>query len=184
MKTYSKYNFHRNTFCVFKEVTTAEIEGLKTNFVSKSGSSYIFTAKGVYRTSNHWGRAANCKWRLQSHNLEESSRTKVGYANWNEFHPIDEITKLYYIEVDLEEKTAQYLHKSSASGKTYYLRTATETTKRVKEIRSLLANPKKLEYWEVALDFDTLLSRVIHQMIATDATLLQIKHTITVVYEK
>lgn len=143
--------------------------------MSKSGSSYIFTAKGVYRTSNHWGRAANCKWRLQSHNLEDSSRTKVGFANWNEFHPIDEISKLYFIEVDVDEKTVQYFHKNLAETNNKYLRNATDTTKRVKEIRSLIANPKKLEYWEVAIDFEALCFLVINQMIATDASLLQIK---------
>ncbi len=178
MKTYNKNNFHKHTFCIFTEVSATEILNLKLNYISKSGSEYCFTEKGVYRKSNHWGRAANCKWRLQSNNLDENSRVKVGYANWNEFYPIDEITKLYFIKVDFDKKIAHYFHKNLSENNEDYLRNATETTKRIKEIRNLLSNPKKIDYWEVKEDFESILIKVINLMITTDHNLLQIKHKI------
>ena len=175
MKIYNKTNFHKHTFCIFTEVSATEIEDLKLSYISKSGSEYSFTEQGVYRKSNHWGRAANCKWRLQSRDLNETSRVKVGFANWTEFHSINETEKLYFIKVDFDKKTAQYFHKNTSQSQDNFLRNAAETTKRVKEIRSLLANPKKLEYWEVNEDFELLLINVINLMITTDYNLLQIK---------
>jgi len=178
MKIYNKNNFHKHTFCIFKEVDSSEIEHLKTNFISKSGSSYLFTEEGVYRKSNHWGRAANCKWRLES-NLSEASRTKIGFAKWNEFHPINEIEKLYFIEVDFCAKEVQYHHKNSSNRTDLFLRNATETTKRVREIRQLYKNDKKLHHWETTLDFDRLLYFVVGFLVTTDLKLLEIKQKIS-----
>ena len=79
-KTYNKTNFHKHTFCIFKEVDFETIQNLKPNYKSKSGSSYFFTDQGVYRLSNHWGRAANCKWRLEissKSQITNSNRTKL-----------------------------------------------------------------------------------------------------------
>lgn len=175
MKIYNKTNFHKHTFCIFKEVLPIEIADLKVNFESKSGTSYYFTERGVYRKSNHWGRAANCKWRLHTI-VVNSSRTKVGYAEWKHFHPINEVDKLYYIEVDFTSKTVQYYHKGVATEDNLHLRNASATTKRVKEIRDLLANDKKLKYWDCAGNFDQLLKHVILLLISTDFTFLQIKN--------
>lgn len=177
MKSYNKYNFHKYTFCIFNEVPEAEIEDLTMNYVSKSGSSYIFTNEGVYRTSNHWGRAANCKWRLQT-NLSETSRTKIGFAKWSHFHSINEVEKLYYIEVNFTEKTVQYNHKDISKDENLYLRNVTETAKRVKEIRNLFENDKKLQYWETTLEFEDLLKNVIGNLVQTDLNLLEIKNLI------
>ena len=175
MKIYNKYNFHKYTFCIFNEVSAAEISDLKTNFVSKSGSSYLFTEEGVYRKSNHWGRAANCKWRLQSNSSESDSRIKIGFAKWAYFHPINEIEKLYYIEVNFDEKKVQYNHKANAEQANLFLRTASATTKRVKEIRELYVNDKKLTYWNYDDDFEELLKKVVGYLVNSDLTLLQIK---------
>lgn len=175
MKIYNKTNFHKHTFCIFKEVPPIEIADLDVNFESKSGSSYYFAETGVYRKSNHWGRAANCKWRLQIIG-DNTSRTKIGFAPWNHFHPINEVDKLYYIEVDFASKSVQYNHKNIAVESNVYLRNAAATTKRVKEIRALLANDKKLKYWDVEDNFDQLLHRVIHLLLTTDFTLLEIKN--------
>ena len=178
MKIYTKYNFHKYTFCLFKEVSSAEIVHLKTSFTSKSGSSYLFTEEGVYRKSNHWGRAANCKWRLQSTISESTSRTRIGFAKWTEFQPINEIEKLYYIEVDFNENKVQYNHKSNSADATVYLRNATNAEKRVKEIRRLFENNKKLQYWESSLTFEELLKVVVTHLINTELTLLEIKNLI------
>ena len=178
MKTFTKYNFHKYTFCIFNQVNASEIEHLKMSFVSKSGSSYIFTSEGVYRKSDHWGRAANCKWRLQT-NSTDTSRTKIGFAKWSHFHAINEFEKLYYIDVNFAEKTVQYNHKDISQDANLYLRNAIETAKRVKEIRSLFENDKKLRYWETHLAFEDLLENVVRNLVQTDLNLLEIKNLIS-----
>jgi len=102
-KTYNKNNFHSHTFCIFQEVGLEELQNLSLNYKSKSGSCYYFTKTGVYRLSNHWGRAANCKWRLinDKDNIN-SNRTKLGYANWSDFYPDNDYEKLYFIKVDYD----------------------------------------------------------------------------------
>jgi hypothetical protein len=177
MKIYNKTNFHKHTFCVFNEVTASEIENLKVNYTSKSGSYYLFTEEGVFRKSNHWGRAANCKWRLSTA-YENPSRTKIGFAKWNCFYPINEIEKLYYIDVNFEEKKVQYNHKNTSDEPNLFLRNATETAKRVKEIRHLFLNDKKLHYWETNLTFNELFKLVIRHLIDTNLNLLEIKKAI------
>jgi hypothetical protein len=57
-------NSFKNTFCVFHEVLPDQIENLKLQYDSKSGSKYFYSKEGMYRWSNHWGRLANSKWRL------------------------------------------------------------------------------------------------------------------------
>lgn len=175
MKIYTKYNFHKYTFCIFNEVCTSEIDLLKPNYTSKSGSSYFFTEQGVYRKSDHWGRAANCKWRLQSKCIENNGRTKIGFAQWTEFHAINETDKLYFIQVNYAEKCVQYVHKNSTAQSNLYLRNAAETAKRVKEIRHLIENKRKLTYWNYEDTWEILLTKVIEMMVETDLTILQIK---------
>lgn len=96
-KIYNKTNFHQHTFCVFQEVLLVEIQNLNPNYKSKSGSSYYFLEMGVFRLSNHWGRAANCKWRLESNTTQSTNRTRLGFANWTSFHNDNDIEKLYFI---------------------------------------------------------------------------------------
>lgn len=173
-KTYNKTNFHRHTFCIFKEVNWNELVSLKPNYTSKSGSSYYFTLDGVYRVSNHWGRAANCKWRLQALENVSSDRTRAGYANWTEFHPDNDIQKLYFIEVDFDSESVNYNHIGNNSEGKSMLRTASETTKRIKQIRQLL----KSDDWSKHLDFEDLENarkQIIQELISTDRSLQEIK---------
>lgn len=174
MKLYNKYNFHKFTFCIFTEVISSEIAHLKTNFTSKSGSSYIFTEEGVYRKSNHWGRAANCKWRLQSINSDATSRIRIGFAKWTEFQSINEIEKLYYIEVNFDENKVQYNHKNNSTKTTLYLRNATDTSKRVKQIRHFLTEDTSLDYM-VSDNKEELKKEITAQLVETDKSFIQIK---------
>lgn len=173
-KTYNSTNFHKHTFCIFREVSLEQLKGLKPNYTSKSGSSYYFTAEGVYRVSNHWGRAANCKWRLQALENVSSDRTRAGYADWIEFHPDNDVQKLYFIEVDFDSNAVNYNHIGNNSNVGPILRTATETTKRIKQIRLLL----KSDDWAKHLDYENLedaRKQIIGELIATDKTLQEIK---------
>lgn len=126
------------------------IADLKLSYKSKSGSSYYFTKNGVYRLSNHWGRAANCKWRLQVNSKTQSSnsnRTKLGFAKWTDFYPDNDLEKLYFIEVDFENKTVNFFHKQSEHySENKVLRTASETTKLIQQIRMLLEENAWMKY--------------------------------------
>lgn len=174
MKTYNKTNFHKHTFCVFQEVTFESINDLKPNFISKSGSSYYFTEKGVYRHSNHWGRAANCKWRLVSNGISKD-RSKVGYANWCDFYSDNDQEKLYFIEVDYNNQSAQFNHyKSDKFTKDKVLRTAAETTKLIKQIRVLLEETAWAKYLKHE-SIEVLRKEIIEQLITTNHTLQEIK---------
>jgi len=140
LKTYNKTNFHKYTFCIFNEVGTDAIKDLKLNFKSKSGSSYYFVEKGVYRLSNHWGRAANCKWRLVNDNSNDSiknERTKLGFAAWSAFYADNDFEKLYFIEIDSDNQV-HYFHKNGSNYTNQILRTSSETAKLIKQIRNLV----------------------------------------------
>ncbi|WP_309640506.1 hypothetical protein [Flavobacterium sp.] len=174
IKTYNRTNFHRHTFCVFQKVDLETIENKKPDYKSKSGSSYYFTDDGVYRLSNHWGRAANCKWRLAGMNVSNASRTKVGFALWNSFYSDNDSEKHYFIAVDYETKTVQYQHKDSTDFKAIFmLRTASETTKIIKEIRNLFTNDSWAKHFEMPID--VLRNTIIEQLITTNEPLIEIK---------
>ncbi|WP_313806950.1 hypothetical protein [Flavobacterium sp.] len=174
-KTYTKYNFHKHTFCVFKEVSATEIESLKPNHTSKSGSSYYFTEEGVYRVSNHWGRAANCRWRLASDDKAVNQRTKIGYANWTDFHPNNEQENLFYIEWNKTTNEVTFQHKNNPKyqGKEM-LRNASATSKTIKTIHEILST----ESWAKHLTFDTmeeLRKDIVEQLITTHESFIDIK---------
>jgi len=170
-ETFNRNNFHRNTFCIFNEVDSNAIENLALGYKSKSGSSYFFTETGVYRLSNHWGRAANCKWRLQS-GAKSVNRTKLGFAPWTAFHRDNDAEKLYYIERN--QDGVHFQHKDNGNYNAELLRTATETTKRIRQIRNLLENDSWTKYYPTE-NPEILKQKVITQMIATDQTLQKIK---------
>jgi len=171
-------NSFKKTFCAFKEVLSNEIEGLKKQFESKAGSSYYYTEAGMYRVSNHWGRLANSKWRLIAREPETESKTKIGFAKWEEFYPDNAEEKLYYIKADFEKNLANYEHKNNPEydGKPV-LRTSFETTKRLKQIRNL----QQLTSWAKHFDYDDideLRKQIITELIFTEKTLEQIKREI------
>lgn len=172
-KIYNRSNFHRHTFCVFHEKDFQEVQNLKPDYQSSSGSAYYFTDQGVYRLSNHWGRAANCKWRLQISGENKISRTRLGFAQWEWFYPDNDTEKLYFITVD-EDQNVHYQHKASPDFKEdYQLRTASETTKVIKEIRHLLTTDAWAKYFDEPID--SLRKKIIDQLITTNQPLIDIK---------
>ncbi|ESU28478.1 hypothetical protein FLJC2902T_18450 [Flavobacterium limnosediminis JC2902] len=177
-KTYNKTNFHKHTFCIYREVPLAEIDGLKLGYTSKSGSSYYFTEKGLFRVSNHWGRAANCRWRLLPLAEGTSSRTKVGYADWTDFYPNNDHEKLFYIEVNWEKTEVSFQHQANPDYKgNAQLRNAAETAKVIRQINEVITT----ENWAKYLKFDsiiTLRKEVIQQLITSNESFLDIKRKI------
>jgi hypothetical protein len=168
----------KNTFCVFQEVPLERIEGMPIQYDSKAGSQYFYTEEGMYRLSNHWGRLANSKWRLVPIEPETISKTKLGFAAWSEFHPDNAEEELYYLEADFVNKTVNYQHKNNPNyDKKALLRTSFETTKKIKQIRNLLALTSWAKYFEYD-DLDALRQEIINQLIYTNKTLEEIKRAL------
>jgi len=179
-KSYTRTNFHRHTFCVFQEVALDTVSNCTIDYKSKSGSQYYFTEAGVYRLSNHWGRAANCKWRLQSSFPANTSRTKVGYANWSSFHADNDHEKLYFIQVNWDSQTVNYLHKDSPEYQDrFLLRTASETTVLIKNIRHLLTTDGWAKHYQTNSISD-LGKQIIEKLITSNQSLAEIKREILV----
>jgi hypothetical protein len=165
----------KNTFCIFQEVKMESIEKLQLQYESKSGSCYYYSKNGMFRLSNHWGRLANSKWRLEPLEPETESKTKLGFAAWNDFHPDNAIDELYYIEANFELQTANYQHKNNPNqDKKAILRTSFETTKRLKQIRNLFNLTSWAKYFDYE-DLDLLRKEIINELIYTNKILDEIK---------
>lgn len=177
-KTYNKTNFHKYTFCIFKEVAIDAIQDLKLNYKSKSGSCYYFVEKGVYRLSNHWSRVAHCKWRLVKNSdfeVSNSNRTKLGYANWSDFYSDNDLDKIYFLEADYESKSVHFYHKQSSNySSDKVLRTSSETTKLIKQIRTLFEETAWAKYLK-ADAIDVLRKEIIEEMISTNKSFQEIR---------
>ena len=82
MKTYNQSNFFKHTFCEFQEIDRFEFPE-DTNYKSKSKSMYFYTDEGVYRKSNHWGRVANCRWKLVTDSKYKNQKIAlIGCGYW------------------------------------------------------------------------------------------------------
>ena len=176
MAIYNRSNFHKNTYCIFNEVNSSEIPAL-SHYRSKSGSEYYFTEEGVFRTSNHWGRAAKCKWALIP-NGHSTSRIKTGFAKWTAFHEDNDFEKLYFISADESLEKISFCHKDESPDKGCpFLRTAGETTKRIREIRNLSKNLNWLDYYKEN-ERSNILKKVVETLIETDIPLNHIRRNI------
>ncbi|MFV8376810.1 hypothetical protein [Flavobacterium sp. LB1P62] len=178
-------NSFKKTFCVFDEVYLDCIIGLEIQYDSKSGSKYYYTKVGMYRLSNHWGRLANSKWRLEPLEPEivdteyrNKSKTKLGFAPWTNFYPDNAVEELYYLEANYIKNTVNYQHKNNPKyDNKAILRTSFETTKRIKQIRNLF----NLTSWAKYFDYDDLnilRQKIINELIFTNKTLEVIKKEI------
>ena len=171
-------NSFKNTFCVFHEESLDSLKGLSVQYQSKSGSSYYYTILGMYRLSNHWGRLANSKWRLEPLEPETESKIKLGFALWTSFYPDNAIEELYYLEANYEKRTVNYQHKKNPNyDNKAILRTSFETTKKIKQIRNLLSLTSWAKYFDYD-DLDVLRQKIINELIFTNKSLEEIKREI------
>lgn len=168
-------NSFKNTFCVFHEASLDSINGLELQYDSKSGSKYYYTKVGMYRLSNHWGRLANSKWRLEPLEPEIDSKIKLGFAPWINFYPDNTLEELYYLEANYLKKTVNYQHRNNPSyDKKAILRTSFETTKRIKQVRNLFNLTSWAKYFDYD-DLDFLRKKIIDELIFTNKSLEEIK---------
>lgn len=184
LKKYNKTNFHKHTFCEFIEVDTNVIPNIEWHYKSKSGSGYCFTEEGVYRISNHWGRAANCRWRLISNSRANSSskinniQNRIGYAKWTDFYPNNETENFFYVDLNFDTKEVTFQHKYNPNydGKSV-LRNAPETAKVIRQIKEILES----DTWAKYLDFDDLeelRKEIILKLIQTSTSFAEIKRSL------
>lgn len=174
-KTYNKLNFHSYTFCIWKEVRFAEISDLKINYKSQSGSEYIFTTQGLYRISNHWGRVANCHWRLIPLAQYKNQNTIVGFANWTDFYSNDDTSKLFFIKVNFETQDVNFYHKLSAdTQEKVILRNAKETAKTIQTIKKVLTETDWAKYLQFQ-DLEALRKEIVNELVNTEKSFLELK---------
>jgi len=175
MKRYHKHNFFKHTYCVFKGADFEAIQGKTANYKSKSGSHYFYTSVGVYRLSNHWGRAANCRWRLENGKEDRVEGAKLGFAEWTSFYSDTSGGELYFISVNFETNKAQYHHKLSRENcQNSLVKTAGYTLKRMREIKDILEQDGWLKYMD-SEDVLTLRREIVLQLMQTNKTLREIK---------
>jgi hypothetical protein len=141
------------------------------HFKSKAGSKYSYTEEGVYRFSNHWGRVADCRWRLLSDEKLKNQNYYLGFAKWTDFFALNETEKQFYISVDFENSSVEFHHKGANDNVfVFFAKTA---QKKVAEIRKLLTDHKWANYFDE--DIDVLREKVITAYITSNKTLQEIK---------
>ncbi len=150
MNNYNKFNFHKHTFCLFQQVEDTAVADLKLGYKSASGSAYFFTELGVYRKSNHWGRAANCRWRLITNADYKNQTVIVGFAKWTDFYPNNDTEKLFFIEINEAKNEVHFNHKNHPNYSHQIVRNASDTAKRIKEIKNVLQTTS----WSKHIIFD------------------------------
>lgn len=168
---YRNKSLMKNTFCIFNEVDSKIITAKKSDYTSASKSQYFFTEDGVFRYSDHWGRTANSKWRLVPMD-EKNRKFKTGFALWTDFHKDNDFNKLYFIEVDFELNAVYFNHKNNLkTSNKAILRTTSETTKIIRQIRNLLQN----DAWTKYFYQKDIKQRIVMDLIHSDETLVNIK---------
>ena len=174
-KVFTKINFHSHTFCIWEEVPFSEIKELKVSYTSQSGSQYIFTKEGLYRISNHWGRVANCHWRLVPITQFKNQNTTVAFAKWTDFYSNNDAAKLFFIQVNNETNEVNFYHKeTSESSENLVFRNAKETAKTIKTIKQVLTEIDWAKYLNYS-NLDILRKEVVNELVNTNKSFLEIK---------
>ena len=149
LKTYNKTNFFKHTYCEFLEVSNFEMPE-RNYFKSKSNSLYYFTEDGVYRKSNHWGRVASCRLRLNTKSVYKNQQTILAFAKWEDFYHLNEKEKLFYISINFETKKIKI--KVSTTDKALFLFTLSDAQKREKEIKHVFKEVKWAKHFDQSIE--------------------------------
>ncbi|WP_291138950.1 hypothetical protein [Flavobacterium sp. UBA7663] len=159
------------------EVDISSIPSIEWHYISKSGSGYYFTDEGVYRISNHWGRAANCRWRLisSSNSKINNSQIRTGFAKWTDFYPNNETENFFYVEVNFDTSEVNFQHKNNPKyDEKAVLRNASETAKVIRQIKEILESDAWAKHLDVE-DLEVLRKEIIWKLITTNTSLQTIK---------
>lgn len=171
--TFHKYNFFRFTYCEFEKQPKEFFKDKSAHYQSKSGSLYFYTDKGVYRYSNHWGRVANCRWKIKEVEEYKSQNYYIGFAKWTDFYLLNDVDKVFYIEVNFSLKQAKINRLGQDENTNVFLMTSEFAHKRLKQIQILFKEYKWATYFDE--DIAVLRTRLINNLIATTKTMQQLK---------
>lgn len=176
LKSYHSFNFFKHTYCEFNMVSEDLFLENKEHFKSKSGSLYYYTKEGVYRYSNHWGRVANCRWRISGIEDYKNQNYYVGYAKWLDFHPLNNFEKAFYIEADTENGKAKIYRINKSTSTNKFLMTLALAQKRSKQIKMLFKDYKwALHYND---NVDVVRNKLINKLVNSDKPLQELKQSL------
>ena len=170
MKTYNHTNFFKHTFCEFQQVPFFEFPE-DSFFKSKSNSCYFYSEEGVYRKSNHWGKVANCQWKILPLKNYKNQQTIIGFASWDSFSPTNSSEKNFIIAVDFEQNPAAI--QSKKNKETFPMFMFSEAQQKLKKIRELLQNDSWTRYFNH--DSKEIKQLVVHAFLNSTGSLQQIK---------
>jgi hypothetical protein len=155
-------------------VEDTAVADLKLGYKSASGSAYYFTELGVYRKSNHWGRAANCRWRLIT-NADYKNQTEiVGFARWTDFYPNNDTEKLFFIEINEKKNEVHFNHKNHPNYAHQIVRNASDTAKRIKEIKNVLQTTSWAKHL-ILDDFEEVKRKMLTELSNTNESFVNLK---------
>jgi hypothetical protein len=155
-------------------VAASVFEDNVAHYKSKSDSKYHYTKEGVYRYSDHWGRVANCRWKLLANSDFKNQQMHLGFAKWTDFYYLNDTDKLFFIQVDFNLSNVNFQHIALSKGQMPFLFTALEAQKRVKQIRLLLKEDKWAKYYST--DIDELRESLITKYINSNDSIQVLKH--------
>lgn len=173
MKSYHNFNFYKHTYCEFEQVGDDFFLNNKPHYKSKSGSIYFYTEKGVYRYSNHWGRVANCRWKINGVEEYKNQNYYVGYSSWLGFYPLNNLEKSFYLKVDLKSGLPKIHRVKDDTAADIFLMTLELAQKRLKQIKTLFKDYKWALYYNQ--DIDLVRNKLVVGLINSDKSLQELK---------
>ena len=135
---------------------------------------YYFTEEGVFRKSNHWGRVASYRWRLNTKSVYKNQQTILAFAKWEDFYHLNEKEKLFFISINFETKKINI--KVQNSDKAIFLFTLGDAQRREKEIKHIFKEVKWAKYFDESIE--KLRYKIIMKLINSNLSLQQIKTNI------
>lgn len=173
MERYNRFNFYRYSYCEFEMKEVDFFTEMNAHFQSRSNSYYYYTDKGVYRYSNHWGRVASCRWKIKGIEDYKNQNYYVGYANWSDFYPLNDVDRVFYLEVDFKIQQVNILRKDKDYEDDFFLMTSDFAHQRLKQIQTLFKEYKWAKYFDD--DIDVLREKLITGLIASNKSIQELK---------
>uniref|UniRef100_UPI00404A9238 hypothetical protein n=1 Tax=Flavobacterium sp. TaxID=239 RepID=UPI00404A9238 len=172
-KKINRHNFFKNTFCFFNEIKPDAIKKDNFNYHSKSGSLYYFTDEGVFRSSSHWGRVGNCRWKLISETNNYDNQVQIGFARWEDFYENDDQKKLFFVDWNNNKPSINHWQHPNFN-ETYAVFNAQDAKKRRQTIELILETSNWNQYLDVENTIENQ-QKAIHLLRTTTKTWLEIK---------
>ncbi|MGB1043084.1 MAG: hypothetical protein ACPGU6_06800 [Tenacibaculum sp.] len=172
-KTYHKFNFFKHTYCEFESKEINFFKDKSAHYQSKSGSLYFYADDGVYRYSNHWGRVANCRWKIKGIENYKNQNYYVGFSKWTDFYPLNDTDKVFYLEANFNTQRAKIKRIKTNEITDVYLMTSELAHQRLKQIQTLFKEYKWAKYFDD--DITVVRKKLITSLITSNKTIQQLK---------